>query len=107
MEKQSLILVLNGCFNEEGNFAILHFVDGSELIVDNKPQYFSSHMKIEISYDVNREGTVNEEFVIPFSSVLYITLSNVKNLDILSKRYESVGRNKDVFFYDKLTEEIE
>ena len=104
MDKQVLMLVLNECFNEEGNFANLHFMNGSELIVDNRPEYFSSHMKVNSSYELYGE-TVNEGFIIPYSSVLYVTLSNVENLRILAKQYEPL-RTEDVSFRDKLTEDI-
>ena len=82
MDKQSLILILDECFEEEGNVAILHFNDGSELLINSKPRNFNSHMIVDSSYSVGME-TINEQFIIPFISVLYITLSNVENLRIL------------------------
>ena len=101
MDKQNLIMVLEECFKEEGNCAILHFLDGSQLLIDKKPKHFSSHMSVNVSYDVNTE-TIIEQFIIPYSSVLYVTLSNVENLRILAKQYEPL-KDKYVFFYDKLT----
>lgn len=106
MDKQNLIIVLEECFNEVGNIAILHFNDGSELMVDSKPKHFSSHMKVEINYDLNGEN-IFEQFIIPYTSVLYVTISSINNLKILAKQHEPLKENEDVFFYDKLTEEIE
>ena len=88
------MVVLNECFDVEGNVAILHFNDGSELMIDNKPHFFNSHMGVDSSYDVYGE-TVDEQFIIPFSSVLYITLSNVRNLKILSNQYAKLKKEID------------
>ena len=106
MDKQNLRIVLEECFKEVGNVAIFHFTDGSELMVDKKPNYFNLHMGIEVKYDMDNE-TIIEHVIVPYSSVLYITISNTNNLKILAKQFESMKDKNDVFFYDKLTENIE
>lgn len=88
MDKGSLIVILNECFQTEDSAAYLHLIDGSILLVTKSPKFFNTNFRIIKEYDIN-EKTINEEIYVPYSSVNYITLTNFKNLEIVDEQYNS------------------
>ena len=82
MEKTSLTVILNECFEKEENCAILHLADSSDLLLFDKPSFFNLHMEaiLESKYDDN---IIIEKCMIPFSSVLYVTVISRENLKIV------------------------
>jgi len=89
MDKTSFILVCNENFNKEGTCMILHFIDGSNLLINKKPIFFNLHMEIKIEFNVEDE-VVMEKCIVPFSSIMYVTVTSNKNLKLISKQYEKI-----------------
>ena len=87
MDKNSLIILLKECFETEGNCAYLHFVDGSTLLIYNLPIFNNLHMQVQNEYFVLSEK-VSEIVCIPYTSVIYITLTNSENLRIINEQYK-------------------
>lgn len=95
MDKRSIQLILKECFEKEGNGAYLHFIDGSQLLIGLYPKFFNLHMQVKNEYDINCER-VSEIVCIPYSSIIYITLTNAENLRIIAKQYERVKDPLDI-----------
>lgn len=90
MDKNSVWVLLNDSFNDKDDCVILHFIDGSGMLINNKPNFFNLHMSVEIKKEYDGE-IITEVNHIPYSSILYIIETNVKNLNIIAKQYELVG----------------
>ena len=86
MDKTSLVLKMNECFAEEGCCVILHFIDGSDLLVRKKPIFNNLAMEVPLEYIYDNEQIVEKCFI-PYTSILYITITSVDNLDRISKSY--------------------
>lgn len=89
MDKNSIIIILKECFETEGNCAYLHFVDGSNLLIYHLPIFNNLHMQIQNDYSVWSEK-VSEIICIPYTSVIYITLTNSENLRIINEQYKMI-----------------
>lgn len=94
MDKNTLIILLNDCFNEK-KCAFLHLNNDSELLVTDKPEYFSLHMGINVEYSLG-ESNINEVYNIPYSIVSYVRIISVDDLNSISE-YE---RNQNRKLYD-------
>lgn len=81
MDKNTAIIILKECFDTEGNCAFLHFTDGSDLLIEKPQQYFDTAMSIESEYTYG-DKTVKDVCFIPYSSILYIIVSNKENIRI-------------------------
>lgn len=86
MDKQTLMVICNECFDVKGNCAYLHFVDGSNLLIKDKPQFFSVHMQVRNTYELNLKE-INELICIPYSSVIYVTLTTIENINAVNDYY--------------------
>lgn len=86
MDKTSLVLKMNECFAEEGCCVILHFVDGSDLLVRNKPVFNNLAMEVNLNYVYDNSDIVEQCFI-PYASIMYITITTVDNLNKISKSY--------------------
>ena len=84
MDKKTAILILKECFEVEGNCAFIHFVDGSDILIQNKPNYFGTSMSVESEYKYGEE-IVKDVCFIPYSSILYIIVTNIENLRIATE----------------------
>ena len=87
MNKNNLVVLLNECFEKEGNCSYLHLVDGSELLINELPTFFDAFLRVN-QKTVMESDEINEVVCIPYGSVMYITLTNVDNLEIIAKQYE-------------------
>ena len=84
LNKGSVMVTLNDCFAEKGNFAYLHLSNGATLLIDKKPAFRSEIMVIEVENNINNK--VITEFVhLPYNIVSYITVSNVENLRVMEE----------------------
>lgn len=90
MDKTSLMVILNECFEKEGNSAYLHFVDGSNLFINSLPSFFESHVRVISKYEINGK-IISETVCIPYGVVMYITLTNSDNLKIIREQYPVEG----------------
>ena len=89
MIKNNLVVLLNECFEKEGNCSYLHLVDGSELLIKELPNFFDAFLRVNQRTVMESESEeINEVVCIPYSSVMYITLTNFDNLEIIAKQYE-------------------
>ena len=89
MDKQEVIITLTEHLVSPDKGAYLHFIDGSNLLINNKPQFMGMHMRILSEYEINLEK-VREVICVPYSSVIYITLTNSENLKIIQKQYAPI-----------------
>ena len=87
MIKNNLVVLLNECFEKEGNCSYLHLVDGSELLIKELPNFFDAFLRVN-QRTVMESEEINEVVCIPYSSVMYITLTNFDNLEIIAKQYQ-------------------
>lgn len=82
MDKNSIMIILKDYLEEDDdNCAILHFNDGSELLIYNVPTFFNLIMSVKV-YREFGEDKIEEKIHIPYSSIIYITTSNSNNLKI-------------------------
>jgi len=98
MDKANLQLVLRESYEKNDEACvILHFMDGSELLINQLPSFFSLHMLVNLEYFCD-EHKIVESVIIPYSCVLYLTVTSKENLKIINdfefkermKNYESV-----------------
>ena len=87
MNKTEVITILKDCFKIEGNCVFLHFIDGSELLVQSEPTFFSSNMSVDIEY--NNEKSFVEKCYIPYNSILYITVTTIENVKFMVNKYSN------------------
>lgn len=92
MDKNSLTIILNECFEKEGNCAYLHFVDGSNLLINVLPTFFNTHFSVVNEYEINA-NKCREVVCIPYASVIYITLTHADNLKVIYEQYDFVNQN--------------
>lgn len=86
MDRQNLIVIVNEHLEKEGNGVYFHLADKSELLINIMPKYFSLHMRVKKQYSIGSD-IVTEIVCIPYTSVLYITLTNSENLKIIANHY--------------------
>lgn len=87
MDKGTLKILIDEYMSDEGNYVYLHLSDGSELFVNIPPKFFNLHIQVVKQYDIDGE-TVKEIVCIPYKNVIYVTLTNSNNLEIIAKQYE-------------------
>ena len=92
MDRQNLILILKEHLEKEGNGVYLHLVDKSELLTNIMPKFFNLHMRVKKQYTIGSD-IVTEIVCIPYTSVLYITLTNSENLKIIANQYSRINSN--------------
>lgn len=90
MDKNNLNIVLNEHLMKEENCAFLHLSNNSELLIFEKPHFFNLMMEVEIKHEYGSESIV-EKCYIPYSSVVYVTMSNKDNLKIVSDYYRRLN----------------
>ena len=91
MEKTSVISIVEKCFEKEGNCIVFSLIDGSEVLINEKPSYFNLHLSANARNNYNGK-TVCEVYNIPFSSILYITETNVRNLRIVQEEFLQITK---------------
>lgn len=94
MDKNEVVLILKEHLVSPDKGAYLHFIDGSNLLIYSTPRFMNMHMQILIEYDINLKQ-VREMVCIPYSSIIYITLTNKNNLDIIAKQYEPIDSSHE------------
>lgn len=92
MDKQNLILIVKEHLEKEGNGVYFHLADKSELLINIMPKFFSLHIKVKKQYTIGSD-IVTEIVCIPYTSVLYITLTNSENLKIIANQYSRLKPN--------------
>lgn len=84
MDKGNLQIVLRESFEKDnGVCVIFHFIDGSELLINQLPFFFNLHMLVDLEYFCDEQKIV-ESVVIPYSSVLYLSITSNENLKIIN-----------------------
>lgn len=101
MDKQSLYIVFNDWLSEEGNCVYLHLVDKTDLLISKKPHFNNLTFSIELSHRFG-EDVIHETHVIPYSSVVYITQTNIKDVNIVNDYYNKVLSKKEVEDLEKV-----
>lgn len=86
MDRQNLILIVKEHFEKEGSGVYFHLGDKSELLTNTIPKFFNLHMRVKKQYAIGSD-IVTEVVCIPYTSVLYITLTNSENLKIIANHY--------------------
>lgn len=81
MDRTNVLYSLKNYF-KDGNCVFLHFIDGSELLVDSEPEYddFVMHIPLKIKCF---DDMLNETYCVPYENILYIvktTKENIKKL---------------------------
>ena len=92
MDRQNLILIVKEHLEKEGNGVYFHLADKSELLINIMPKFFSLHMRVKKQYAINSD-IVTEIVCIPYTSVLYVTLTNSENLKIIANQYSRIRPN--------------
>lgn len=86
MNKTNIINLLNECFESEGNCCYLHLTDGNELLVMEEPKFFDNVLSANQKSVIN-SNEVHEVVFVPYTSIIYITLTNEENLKLVAEQY--------------------
>lgn len=84
MNKNDVRLALNECFEKDGNCAVLYLLDGTSLIIQQKPAFFNVILRIELNFKHGDE-IIKETVILPYSSIMYITITSFENMEKFSE----------------------
>lgn len=99
MDKGEVMVILREHLVSSDKGAYLHFIDGSNLLINNMPRFMNMHMQILSEYAINLKQ-IKEMICVPYSSIIYITLTNSENLKIVAEQYAPINDN----FHDEIIE---
>ena len=86
MDKQNLILLCKEHFSTANNCLYLH-LNGSDVFVGSLPNFYNLHMECKRKYTMGSK-VIEEKVCVPYSSVVFVTLTNFENLDIIAENAE-------------------
>ena len=89
MEKRSALLVLKNCFKEEGQIAFVHFIDGSNILINNMPNFLDLIMEVKLEYAYG-DDEITDICYVPYSSIMYITVTTTETIKKLSEFNEEL-----------------
>ena len=92
MDKNNLSIVLNEHLINEENCAFLHLSNNSELLIFEKPHFFNLMVEVEVKHEYGSDCVI-EKCYIPYNSILYVTLTNINNLNIVSNYYQMLNES--------------